>query len=137
MRRARGRVSVPRELRLLEIHRKDRLLKPGMVVVDLVIFDMAPNMNGMSDIDQPRAMYLVELAVDFAMQMLRPGGALLMKLFQGEDFTELLSDLKRKFDSVVNRKSEASRSRSRKFRCWRRIFSRLVRQWVDRQFQLP
>jgi 23S rRNA (uridine2552-2'-O)-methyltransferase len=81
--------------------------------VDLVISDMAPNMSGMNDIDQPRAMYLVELAVDFASRTLKPGGALLMKVFQGEGFTELLQQLKRNFSSVVNRKPEASRSRSR------------------------
>ena len=81
--------------------------------VDLVISDMAPNMSGMNDIDQPRAMYLVELAVDFASQTLKPGGALLMKVFQGEGFTELLQLLKRNFSAVVNRKPEASRSRSR------------------------
>jgi 23S rRNA (uridine2552-2'-O)-methyltransferase len=81
--------------------------------VDLVISDMAPNMSGMNDIDQPRAMYLVELAVDFAAQTLRPGGSLLMKVFQGEGFNELLQDLKRRFGVVVNRKPEASRSRSR------------------------
>jgi 23S rRNA (uridine2552-2'-O)-methyltransferase len=81
--------------------------------VDLVISDMAPNMSGMNDIDQPRAMYLVELAVDFASQTLKPGGALLMKVFQGEGFTELLHLLKRNFSAVVNRKPEASRSRSR------------------------
>lgn len=81
--------------------------------VDLVISDMAPNMSGMNDIDQPRAMYLVELAVDFASRTLKPGGALLMKVFQGEGFTELLQLLKRNFSSVVNRKPEASRSRSR------------------------
>jgi 23S rRNA (uridine2552-2'-O)-methyltransferase len=81
--------------------------------VDLVMSDMAPNMSGMSDIDQPKAMYLIELAVDFAVQTLRPGGSLVMKVFQGEGFTELLQDLKRKFAVVVNRKPEASRSRSR------------------------
>ncbi len=81
--------------------------------VDLVMSDMAPNMSGMNDIDQPRAMYLIELAVDFALQTLRPGGSLLMKVFQGEGFTELLQTLKGKFAVVVNRKPEASRSRSR------------------------
>jgi 23S rRNA (uridine2552-2'-O)-methyltransferase len=81
--------------------------------VDLVISDMAPNMSGMNDIDQPRAMYLVELAVDFASQTLKPGGALLMKVFQGEGFSELLQQLKRNFSAVVSRKPEASRSRSR------------------------
>jgi 23S rRNA (uridine2552-2'-O)-methyltransferase len=80
---------------------------------DLVISDMAPNMSGMNDIDQPRAMYLVELAVDFADRTLKPEGALLMKVFQGEGFPELLQLLKRNFSTVVNRKPEASRSRSR------------------------
>jgi len=161
--------------KLLEIHEKDRLLKPGMVVVDLgaapggwsqvavklvkpsglvvasdilamepiagvefiegdfteeecfqkildtlggrpvdlVISDMAPNMSGMNDIDQPRAMYLIELAVDFARQTLKPGGSLLMKVFQGEGYQELLADLKQQYGQVLNRKPEASRSRSR------------------------
>jgi 23S rRNA (uridine2552-2'-O)-methyltransferase len=81
--------------------------------VDLVMSDMAPNMSGMNDIDQPRAMYLIELTVDFAARTLRPGGSLLMKVFQGEGFNELLQDLKRRFGTVVNRKPEASRARSR------------------------
>ncbi len=81
--------------------------------VDLVMSDMAPNMSGMNDIDQPRAMYLIELAVDFGARTLRPGGSLLMKVFQGEGFNELLQDLKRRFGTVVNRKPEASRARSR------------------------
>ena len=81
--------------------------------VDLVMSDMAPNMSGMNDIDQPRAMYLIELAVDFAFQTLRPGGSLLMKVFQGEGFNELLRNLKARFGSVVSRKPEASRARSR------------------------
>jgi 23S rRNA (uridine2552-2'-O)-methyltransferase len=81
--------------------------------VDLVMSDMAPNMSGMADIDQPRAMYLIELAVDFSSRTLRPGGSLLMKVFQGEGFNELLRDLKARFATVVNRKPEASRSRSK------------------------
>ena len=48
--------------------------------VDLVISDMAPNLSGMREIDQPRAMYLAELALESASRMLRPGGALLVKL---------------------------------------------------------
>lgn len=81
--------------------------------VDLVISDMAPNMSGMNDIDQPRAMHLVELAQDFALCTLRPGGALLMKVFQGEGFQTLQQSLKQQYDTVLNRKPEASRSRSR------------------------
>jgi 23S rRNA (uridine2552-2'-O)-methyltransferase len=161
--------------KLLEINQKDRLLKPGMVVVDLgaapggwcqvaasrvkpggillasdilpmdplpdvtfiqgdftedacfqeildalggrpvdlVISDMAPNLSGMSDIDQPRAMYLLELAVDFARKTLKPGGNLLMKVFQGEGYQELMQDLKSSFEQVLTRKPEASRARSR------------------------
>jgi 23S rRNA (uridine2552-2'-O)-methyltransferase len=161
--------------KLLEIHKKDKLLKPGMIVVDLgsapggwsqiagklvkpggkvvasdilemeevpdvhfiqgdfteeacfnqilaalngnrvdlVISDMAPNLSGMNDIDQPRAMHLIDLAVDFAEQTLRPGGDLLMKVFQGEGFNELLQTLKGSYTTVLSRKPEASRPRSR------------------------
>ena len=81
--------------------------------VDLVISDMAPNMSGMAEIDQPRAMHLIELAVDFAEQTLKPGGSLLMKVFQGQGFEELLKQLKQNYTSVVNRKPEASRARSK------------------------
>lgn len=81
--------------------------------VDLVISDMAPNMSGMSGIDQPRAMYLVELAADFARQTLKQGGSLLMKVFQGAGYSELLEDLRREYGQVLTRKPEASRPRSR------------------------
>jgi 23S rRNA U2552 (ribose-2'-O)-methylase RlmE/FtsJ len=81
--------------------------------VDLVISDMAPNLSGMNDIDQPRAMHLIDLAVDFAEQALRPGGALLMKVFQGEGFNELLQQLRQNYAVVLSRKPEASRARSR------------------------
>ena len=80
--------------------------------VDLVISDMAPNMSGMSDIDQPRSMALVDLAVEFANQTLSPGGCLVMKVFQGQGFENLLRELKNQFDKVVSRKPEASRARS-------------------------
>jgi 23S rRNA (uridine2552-2'-O)-methyltransferase len=81
--------------------------------VDLVISDMAPNLSGMNDIDQPRSMHLIDLAVDFAEQTLRPGGSLLMKVFQGEGFNELLVTLKASYATVLTRKPEASRARSR------------------------
>ncbi len=81
--------------------------------VDLVISDMAPNISGMVEIDQPRSMHLIELAVEFADQTLKPGGSLFMKVFQGQGFDELLKMLKQKYKLVVNRKPEASRSRSR------------------------
>jgi 23S rRNA (uridine2552-2'-O)-methyltransferase len=80
---------------------------------DLVISDMAPNMSGMTAVDQPRAMYLVELAADLAAQVLKPGGAFLTKVFHGEGFDELLKELKGQYAKVSTRKPQASRSRSR------------------------
>ena len=81
--------------------------------VDLVMSDMAPNMSGMAAIDQPQAMYLVELALDLARQTLRPGGTFLAKVFQGEGFDEYLKELRGAFQKVVTRKPGASRARSR------------------------
>jgi 23S rRNA (uridine2552-2'-O)-methyltransferase len=81
--------------------------------VDLVMSDMAPNISGMKSVDQPRGMYLVELAIDFARQVLRPGGDLLIKVFQGEGFDETLKGMRAAFDKVVVRKPKASRPRSR------------------------
>lgn len=81
--------------------------------VDLVISDMAPNMSGMKQIDQPRSIYLVELALDLAKNTLKPGGAFLTKVFHGEGFDELLADMRRNFTKVQTRKPQASRSRSR------------------------
>lgn len=81
--------------------------------VDLIISDMAPNMSGMAAIDQPQAMYLVELALDLARQTLSPGGSLLTKVFQGEGFDDYLKALRQGFTRVVTRKPEASRARSR------------------------
>jgi 23S rRNA (uridine2552-2'-O)-methyltransferase len=81
--------------------------------IDLVMSDIAPNISGVDAVDQPRAMYLAELAVDFADKVLRPGGDLLVKLFQGEGFDALVRDLRGRYDKVVIRKPKASRSRSR------------------------
>lgn len=81
--------------------------------VDVVLSDMAPNISGQAAVDQPRAMYLAELAVDFAGQVLRPGGALLVKVFQGEGFDSYLKALRGRFGGVVTRKPKASRPRSR------------------------
>ena len=79
---------------------------------DLVISDMAPNMSGMKAVDQPRAIYLVELALDLAKQILKPGGVFVAKVFQGEGSDDLLADLRQAFTRVVVRKPEASRPRS-------------------------
>ncbi len=80
---------------------------------DLVISDMAPNMSGNASIDQPAAMYLVELALDLSRQVLKPGGNFLVKVFQGEGFDAYLQDMRSSFTSVVTRKPDASRARSR------------------------
>lgn len=161
--------------KLLELHERDRLFKPGMTVVDLgaapggwcqlvaklvkpngrivamdlldidpiegvefiqgdfssdaileqlmtmlggakvhmVLSDMAPNMSGNESVDIPRSMYLCELALDFAVKVLRPEGGFLIKVFQGEGFDALFADMKRTFKTVVTRKPKASRGRSR------------------------
>ena len=80
--------------------------------VDLVMSDMAPNMMGIADVDHDRSMYLVDLAVEFASKTLRPGGDLLMKVFQGREFQPLLARLRKEFDTVKLRKPGASRARS-------------------------
>lgn len=81
--------------------------------VDLVLSDMAPNMSGTYAVDIPKAMYLAELALDFADKMLKPGGNLLMKIFHGEGFDQLVQDVRKKFGKVVIKKPAASRPRSR------------------------
>lgn len=81
--------------------------------VDVVLSDMAPNMSGQDSVDQPRAMYLAELAVDFALRVLGPQGILLVKLFQGAGFDAYVRELRSQFRSVTMRKPDASRARSR------------------------
>lgn len=85
----------------------------GSDQVDLVISDMAPNMSGASSVDQPKAMYLVELALDLARQVLRKDGVFLAKVFQGEGFEAYLKDMRSSFAKVITRKPQASRPRSR------------------------
>lgn len=163
--------------KLTEIQEKDRLLKPGMTVVDLgaapgawsqfaaklvghrgrviavdllpmdpvpgvefiegdfreqetldaleaalgeraagvVLCDMAPNISGLATVDQPRAMYLAELALDFARARLAPGGGLVTKVFQGEGSDALVAAARKSFGTVRMRKPKASRDRSREF----------------------
>ncbi|MFZ6049137.1 23S rRNA (uridine(2552)-2'-O)-methyltransferase RlmE [Pseudomonas sp. CR3202] len=81
--------------------------------VDLVISDMAPNMSGVRSSDQPRAMFLCELALDLAGQVLRPGGDFLIKIFQGEGFDVYHKQVRERFDKVQMRKPLSSRDRSR------------------------
>lgn len=81
--------------------------------VDLVISDMAPNMSGTDAVDQPRAMYLAELALEMAAQVLKPDGSFLVKVFQGEGLPEYRRQLQQRFATLNTRKPEASRARSR------------------------
>lgn len=81
--------------------------------VDLILSDMAPNMSGTAAVDMPRAMYLAELAFEFGDIMLKPGGTLFMKIFNGTGVEELIKEARKKFNKVVIRKPSASRARSR------------------------
>jgi len=85
----------------------------GGAPVDVVISDIAPNMSGVSAVDQPRSMYLVELALDMARQVLAPGGDFVAKVFHGEGFEEVFRDARSSFSKVLTRKPKASRPRSR------------------------
>jgi len=80
---------------------------------DLVLSDMAPNMSGMGAVDQPRAMYLAELALAFAEKWLEPGGNLVVKAFHGEGFDDFVKSARAMFERLQVRKPAASRPRSR------------------------
>lgn len=80
--------------------------------VDLVLSDMAPNFSGVTAVDQPRAMLLAEMAEAFADEHLAPGGAFLVKLFQGPDFDDYVRRLRANYARVAIRKPKASRPRS-------------------------
>ncbi|KLV07625.1 MULTISPECIES: 23S rRNA (uridine(2552)-2'-O)-methyltransferase RlmE [Photobacterium] len=86
-------------------------IQPDMV--DVVLSDMAPNMSGNLASDQPRAMYLVELALDMCRQVLAPNGSFAVKVFQGEGFDPYLAEVRSMFKVVKIRKPDSSRDRSR------------------------
>ncbi len=81
--------------------------------VDLVISDMAPNMSGMDAVDQPKSMYLAELALEMAGQVMKKGGTFVVKVFQGAGFQEYRQVMLKQFASIASRKPEASRPRSK------------------------
>jgi 23S rRNA (uridine2552-2'-O)-methyltransferase len=81
--------------------------------VDLVMSDMAPNFSGVKSVDQPRAMYLVELTLELARSVLKPNGNMLVKLFQGEGSEAFIKECRAAFGKVIIRKPDASRGRSR------------------------
>lgn len=80
---------------------------------DLVLSDMAPNISGVAAADQASSIYLVELALDMARRVLKPGGSFAVKLFQGEGSDDYIKDVRTSFDKVFIRKPDASRARSR------------------------
>jgi 23S rRNA (uridine2552-2'-O)-methyltransferase len=98
--------------------REESVLKQLLTIVnsdkiDLVLSDMAPNLSGVFAVDQPRIMYLADLALDFCHQCLKQNGNYAVKLFQGEGFDEYLTQLRNDFNKVVMRKPKSSRPRSR------------------------
>ena len=97
--------------------REDALLKQLKAMlhgkaVGLVISDMAPNISGVASADQARAMHLAELAMEFALEHLKPDGSFLVKVFQGAGFEDFLKLMRSRFSRVVTRKPKASRDRS-------------------------
>jgi len=98
--------------------REDEVLDELNIVLNsepigLVLSDMAPNITGVDAIDQPSSMYLVELALHFAIENLSEQGVFLVKVFQGEGFDAYLKVMRDSFQKVVTRKPDASRARSR------------------------
>jgi 23S rRNA (uridine2552-2'-O)-methyltransferase len=80
--------------------------------VDVVLSDMAPNLSGIAAADAARSLHLGELAADFAVRHLKPGGAFLVKAFQGSGYSQFVEELKRRFKTVIARKPAASRETS-------------------------
>jgi 23S rRNA (uridine2552-2'-O)-methyltransferase len=85
----------------------------GSEQVDVVISDIAPNISGVSVVDQSRSIYLAEMVLAFSREVLKPGGTLLVKMFQGEGYDGYLQGLRGDFGRVLSRKPKASRGRSR------------------------
>ena len=85
----------------------------GGAGADLVMSDMAPNISGNRSVDQPRSMYLAELALDLCDSVLKPGGDFVCKLFQGEGTDAFIAEARRRFRRVRVMKPEASRAGSR------------------------
>jgi 23S rRNA (uridine2552-2'-O)-methyltransferase len=98
--------------------REDTVLQQLLAVigdrpVDVVLSDIAPNISGMTSVDLPRAMYLVELGLELCRTVLKPGGDFVVKVFQGPGSDQFVKALREHFERVVIRKPAASRPRSR------------------------
>jgi len=108
---------LPRVEFILGDFREDAVLaqlekKLGGKQIELVISDMAPNISGIDLSDQARSIHLAELALEFAVQHLKPQGMFLVKVFQGVGFEEYVKEMRKYFAKVVSRKPKASRDRS-------------------------
>jgi 23S rRNA (uridine2552-2'-O)-methyltransferase len=90
--------------------------------VDLVMSDMAPNISGNRAMDQPRSMALLDEALLFAREVLRPGGDFLVKAFQGEGIDAFTRELRGNFETVKTIKPKASRAESREIYLLARSF---------------
>jgi 23S rRNA (uridine2552-2'-O)-methyltransferase len=87
-------------------------LAAGQRGVDLVLSDMAPNLSGVALADAARMQHVIELALEFAQEHLKPSGALLVKAFHGSGYSQLIEAFKRQFVTVAPRKPKASRDKS-------------------------
>lgn len=110
-------VPIPRVEFILGDFREDSVLaeleeKLGGKQIGIVISDMAPNISGIDLSDQARSIYLAELALEFAVKHLKPGGAFLVKVFHGVGFEDYVKLMRKHFARVVSRKPKASRDRS-------------------------
>ena len=91
----------------------DLLVMTDAAKVDVVLSDMAPNMSGQLSVDQPKSMYLAELAIEMAIKTLNPGGSFVVKVFQGDGFDVFVQNAKKAFKKVSVIKPKASRPRSK------------------------
>ena len=81
--------------------------------MNTVLSDLAPNMSGQVSVDQPKAMYLAEIALDMAIKILTPNGHFLVKVFQGDGFDAYVQNVRQTFKEVAIKKPKASRARSK------------------------
>ena len=91
----------------------DLLVMTDGTKIDVVLSDMAPNMSGQLSVDQPKSMYLAELAIDMAIKSLKPNGSFIVKVFQGDGFDIFVQNAKKAFKKVAVIKPKASRPRSK------------------------
>ena len=100
-----GDIREARVLRQLEVLLEGRK-------VDLVLSDMAPNLSGIATADAARMEHIIDLAVEFSQQHMKPSGALLVKCFNGQGYSQIVEKFKKEFKIVSSKKPKASRDKS-------------------------